>query len=122
MTHSTNILHSATRTLGCAAAAFITSTMLMALAAGPAHANDAPSSEGITKTMLVPYGDLNLASSSGMQTLQHRITAAAKQVCADAKDSTSLTLTAQYNNCMKSAIAGAKAQINVREVAFNSAN
>lgn len=120
MTRSNDIFQIATRTLGCAAAALVTSSMLMALAAGPAHASEVSTPEGITKTMLVPYDDLNLASPSGMQTLQKRIESAARQVCADAKDRSSLTATAAYKECLANALAGAQAQVKIHQIAFNS--
>ncbi len=55
-----------TLTLGCALAAL---TVSAASAAEPA------------RTRLVPYGDLNVASASGWQTLHQRLSLAARQVC-----------------------------------------
>ena len=54
------------KTLVLAAAAF---------AAVPAFAQEAPI------TMLVPYGDLNLASADGSATLQARVKSAARKIC-----------------------------------------
>jgi UrcA family protein len=71
----------------------------------------------------VPYGDLNLTSEQGANTLRARITAAAHQVCAvDAIDIRNLATYAAERSCEAQAIANAVRDVqSVRVAASNAA-
>lgn len=60
-----------------------------------------------TNSVRVSYADLNLASHSGQELLQHRITFAARVVC-DLEDSRQLPVALATNACRNEAIAGAQ--------------
>jgi UrcA family protein len=60
-----------------------------------------------TNSVRVSYADLNLASSVGQQSLQRRISFAARVVC-ELEDSRQLPLLAATNACRNDAIAGAQ--------------
>jgi len=53
----------------------------LALALASAQAAPAPDPETTPPAVHVRYGDLNLATSAGVQTLYRRIAAAAREVC-----------------------------------------
>lgn len=56
-----------------------------ALSASPAGAHSIRVSDDGSYRIAIPYGDLNLASPAGVQTLKGRIKAAAKAVCGTAR-------------------------------------
>jgi UrcA family protein len=97
---------------GCMLAA-VTGCMAVGLA-GVAHSatpDGAPS-------VRVPYGDLNLASEQGANTLHARVAAAARQVCApDGFDSRNLNAYFVQRSCVSQAIANAMREVQSREVA-----
>jgi UrcA family protein len=70
-----------------------------------AHAAE-QASEFVPVQKTVPYGDLNLASSQGVEQLYRRIVAASLQVCA-ALDGRSLQEKQQFSICTKQSIAHA---------------
>jgi len=67
--------------------------------------------EGGRPTAVVSYADLNLASNSGVATLNGRVSRAASNICVS---NTRKDLSAHLAelNCFKSAMAGAKTQID----------
>jgi UrcA family protein len=66
----------------------------------------------------VPYGDLNLASEQGANTLHARVAAAARQVCApDGLDIRNLKAYAMQRSCVSQAIANAVREVQGTEVA-----
>jgi UrcA family protein len=70
----------------------------------------------------VPYGDLNLASEQGANTLHARIKAAARRVCAvDGIDLRNLTTYAAERSCEAQAIANAVRDVNNVKVAASFA-
>jgi UrcA family protein len=63
----------------------------------------------------VPYGDLNLASAQGVNTLNARVSAAARQVCsADGVDLRDLQASAAERSCETQAIANAEHEVQVQ--------
>ena len=63
-------------------------------------------------TRVVRYDDLNLASPAGIERLERRIDAAARQVCATGNDYRhSLIVHSETQKCIASAKAGAMAQV-----------
>ena len=63
----------------------------------------------------VPYGDLNLASAQGVNTLNARVSAAARQVCsADGVDLRDLQASAAERSCESKAIANAEHEVQVQ--------
>lgn len=75
---------------------------------GVAHAA-APAQEA--PTLVVSYGDLNLASADGARALYHRIAAAARQVC-PFPDSRNLQQVSAAEGCRAAAIERAVRDIN----------
>ena len=66
----------------------------------------------------VPYGDLNLASEQGANTLYARVAAAARQVCApDGVDGRDLRAYAAERSCESQAVANAMSQVQGLKVA-----
>ena len=66
----------------------------------------------------VPYGDLDLASEQGANTLHARIAAAARQVCApNGVDGRNLAAFAAERSCESQAIANAMSQVQGPQVA-----
>ncbi len=63
----------------------------------------------VTKSQVVRFNDLNLASEAGAQTLYKRITQAASQVCGDAGDRFGHL---DYRRCMKKAVNDAVAKVD----------
>ena len=95
-----------------------TSTTLGALAAcliaGTAYAGSA---DGVP-SVAVPYGDLNLTTERGADTLYARLTAAARQVCAaDGLDIRNLQVYAAARSCEAQAIARAVHEVQAPKVA-----
>ena len=72
-----------------------------------------------TYTVNVSFDDLNLNSAAGQETLQRRLSKAARQVCgsADYRDAGSLRVAAQIKNCQKRAIADAMHQVQSGQLA-----
>jgi UrcA family protein len=69
-------------------------------------------------TVKVSYGDLDLASAQGAQTLHARVTAAARQVCApDGLDIRNLKVFAVERSCMSEAVANAEREVEGTKVA-----
>lgn len=60
-----------------------------------------------TRTVLVPYADLNLASEAGASILERRIVGAAQMVC-QIEDSRELGLAQATMVCREDAVAGAQ--------------
>ena len=75
----------------------------LAAAAAPAAA------EGIT--LYVKYSDLNLASAEGVETLEARIAAAVKTVCAKPEFIRDLKSMAAWESCKASAAVKAREQV-----------
>ncbi len=67
-------------------------------------------------TMVVQYGDLNLATEAGARTLYRRLATAARQVC-PFEDSKSPREMAYNNTCRAQAIARAVHEINSPQLA-----
>ena len=89
--------------------AALTACMAVGLA-GVARA--APASDA-APSVRVPYGDLNLTSVEGANTLNRRITAAAHQVCsADGVDGRDLQAFTALRSCEARAIADAEQQVH----------
>ena len=66
----------------------------------------------------VSYGDLDLASAQGMQTLHARVTAAARRVCApDGFDARNLQVFTSERACMSHAVADAEDTVQATRVA-----
>lgn len=53
-----------------------------------------------TRTITVPYADLDLSVPAGMATLQHRVDAAAREICGKA-EVRSIADTADQKKCMQ---------------------
>jgi UrcA family protein len=97
--------------------AAVTACMAVALT-GVAHA--AGSDDG-APTVRVAYGDLNLASEQGDNTLNARITAAARQVCvADRVDNRDLTAYALERACETRAISNAVHDVHGTKLAASA--
>lgn len=78
---------------------------VLAMNAVPAAAAD----EVLTRSTVVKFGDLNLGTDAGAQTLYQRITRAANKMCEDASDRFP---TREYRNCVTRAIADAVAKVD----------
>jgi UrcA family protein len=66
----------------------------------------------------VPYGDLNLASEHGANTLYARVAAAARQVCApDGFEIRNLQAYAAQRSCVSQAIANAVRDVHSTQLA-----
>lgn len=76
-----------------------------ALGAAPAVAADML----VTKSQVVKYADLNLATDDGAQTLYRRIKAAARQVCDGADDNFGHS---EYRKCINKAVDDAVAKVD----------
>lgn len=63
----------------------------------------------VTKSQVVRFGDLNLATNEGAQTLYQRIKLAARQVCDGADDRFGHS---EYRKCMNKAVDDAVAKVN----------
>ncbi len=85
--------------------------LCLAGAAAPAQA------ETVTRTALVHYQDLNLASADGRATLDKRIRIASERVCAS--DEMTLASRTNHNRCIGNAISGAQAQLSGNVTASN---
>ena len=88
-------------------------TGLMLLSAFVLTMNALPASAAetiVTKSQVVRFGDLNLASDAGAQTLYGRINLAARRVCAGANDDRFGNR--DYRACMKKAVDDAVAQVD----------
>jgi UrcA family protein len=98
-----------TLTTSTALRGFIVAAIFSAVASGFAAA---ASAAGPTEShsMVVPYGDLNLASPKGAATLYTRIVAAAHGVC-DAQGERSFEYRAQERVCLHDAIADAVTKV-----------
>ncbi|HEX8782443.1 MAG TPA: UrcA family protein [Steroidobacteraceae bacterium] len=73
---------------------------------------------GEPASVKVSYGDLNLASAQGAQTLHARISAAARQVCApDGFDIRDLKLYTVERSCMVETVATAESKVPGLKVA-----
>lgn len=70
-----------------------------------------PAAAEITNQVRVSYGDLDLTSEAGQETLSKRIRGAVKQVCGRPQPSASGYL--QNRNCKLAAMAGAHSQMRV---------
>ncbi len=81
------------------------SAAVLAMNAVPAAAAD----QVITRSTVVKFGDLDLASDAGAQTLYQRITRAAGKMCEDAADRFPLS---EYRNCVTRAVADAVAKVD----------
>lgn len=94
----------------------IAAPALLSLAAlsGTAQAAPAPAADEVR--VVVPYGDLNLASADGMGALRHRVEAAARKICGP-EPSDHLAFGAIYDGCVRStsqrALAGFDAHADV---------
>jgi UrcA family protein len=84
-------------------------TACLAVVSTAVHAADTSGSEPAKKT--VTYGDLNLASSEGVEQLYRRVVGAARQVC-DGLDGRSLQEKVQFSICVKQSIARAVAVVD----------
>ena len=83
------------------------SAFVLSMNALPAVAGD----NIVTKSQVVKFGDLNLASDAGAQALYQRIKLAARRVCAGA-DTDDRFGNLEYRNCMKQAVDNAVAKID----------
>jgi len=84
------------------------------LIAGTAYAGNT----GAAPSVAVPYGDLNLTTERGADTLYARLTAAARQVCAaDGVDIRNLQAYAAARACESQAIARAVHEVQAPKVA-----
>jgi UrcA family protein len=85
------------KTITAFAAVFVASTLVLPTVSQAAESN----------SVRVTYADLNLASGSGQQILEHRIVYAAKIVCVydDGRD---LDLATETNICRSDAVASAQ--------------
>jgi UrcA family protein len=74
--------------------------------------------EAVTKTVSVSvhYGDLNLATDAGAQTLLKRLSWAGRQVCGRRPPMGSITLYEQHRACVREAISTAVAKLGSRAV------
>lgn len=90
-------------------------TALLVLAM-PARA-DNPGMKGAnlaeSNSLRVAYGDLNLASQAGVDTLYARLRSAAKRVCSPREDIRNLLRHREWRQCMRSALDGAVGDLNV---------
>lgn len=85
---------------------FAALTAAAAFATTPAFAEEAP------RTLEVHYGDLNLASAGGAETLKVRVARAAKAVCSADGDK-SLKAVAAASDCRQQAMAKATPQVQL---------
>jgi len=88
-------------------------TVLAALTASGMFALPAAAEE-TTVSVTVPYGDLDLTADAGTATLDERIDAAVKQVCAK-PDIRNLKAMIAWEECKSAARDGALEQISVLE-------
>jgi UrcA family protein len=73
---------------------------------------------GQATSVKVSYGDLDLASAQGAQTLHQRITAAARQVCEpEGLDLRDLKLYTVERSCMSQTVANAERKVQATKVA-----
>jgi UrcA family protein len=85
--------------------AILLSALGLAMNTLPATAAD----KIVTKSQVVRFNDLNLASEAGAQTLYQRITLAARQVCAASDYRFG---SRDYRKCIKQAVDDAVAKVN----------
>lgn len=71
-----------------------------------------------TVSFAVPYGDLDLTKAEGRDTLDRRLTRAARQVCGD-RSARSVALIAARKDCLADVRANYQPQV---ELALNNAN
>jgi UrcA family protein len=87
-------------------------TGLLLLSAFGLAVNALPAVAGeelVTKSQVVRFGDLNLTTDDGAQTLYKRIKVAAHQVCEGADDRFGYS---EYRKCMKKAVDEAVAKVD----------
>jgi UrcA family protein len=84
---------------------------VLALAAMASAFVSAPAFADVVSTTAVQYGDLNLASPAGRQTLNRRISNAARSVCHVRSDDRSLASRIERNKCYDRAVSGALQQV-----------
>lgn len=81
-----------------------------ALVAGVTGLNAAPAFAEDVRTMTVDYKDLNVHSATGQKVLAHRVSTAARQVCAI--DGDGLQFKVAMNNCQAQAKDRANADLH----------
>lgn len=94
------------------AGAFVAAAACIVGAAGPAAAQ-----ADTARSQSVVYGDLNLGKTAGRAALESRIKAAARSVCTSGSDD--LRSRTDEARCIRTAIAGAKSQLNTAAVDLN---
>lgn len=77
----------------------------------PAHAAGRTASDGQEISVAVPYGDLNLATRAGADTLRHRVQAAARQICGP-EPSDRLGYGRIYDDCVRATVDRAYATLH----------
>jgi UrcA family protein len=70
--------------------------------------SDAPS-------ITVPYGDLDLSTKQGVETLHRRIKSAAKQVCGDGFEPGDIARASVYRQCVRTAANKALEKVQLAE-------
>ena len=92
----------------------MTSRLIKLLPVAAALAFSAAAGAGTVRelpSVVVKYGDLNLASPNGVATLHSRLSKAARQVCSEL-DSRVLGLREQYDHCVVDAVATGVARVD----------
>ena len=95
--------------VGCS----LVGTLGVAQAAAP---SDAIVMSDAVPSVVVRYGDLNLATEAGARTLYRRLSFAAQEVC-PVQDSRSLALWSENRTCRADAIARAVHEVNSTQLA-----
>lgn len=89
-------------------ATLVTTSAVQAGAAGPAATH--------YDSVVVSYGDLNLASEAGKKALYSRLSAAAERACGKTPASRELKLRAQYRACYEAKLDKAVGKVGNREL------
>ena len=103
----------------CGAVFGVVSAVSMAVTAGDySETIVSTSAEGL-RTTTVSYADLDLVSTEGMATFEHRVSNAARKVCGSThfREAGSLRRATENKSCYKSAVARAMEQVSSPQLA-----
>ncbi len=89
-----------------------TAAVLVLASAAPAFAHPAPDANGMSQSMTIQLGDINLHSAAGAKAALARIKAAATVVCGDGYADRSYSERVQVRRCRVAAINEAVARTN----------
>ncbi len=122
MLHSTN--KSPDHASGWLLAAMRAAAFLMIVAVGarlPARAGEGcPKAGSACRSATVSVADLDLSTTAGMQTAQHRVRATARRLCGKVVNPWSVSHQQQFADCVDATMASALKQLPAPALASNS--